>query len=176
MPLRPSADLSALSEPLRQCLRKQLHSGERVLWVGQPDPRRSFRQMLLGWAIFIVPVNLALLWFMFCVVDFVGALWLAPVLLIGIYGLFAPLRFLVAPATLYAVTTGRALKIRGKMVTAFAGDYIDCVENKDGWGDLILFFEVSEDRVGDKSTRRDGFEHIPEVRKVARLVEALRKS
>ena len=175
MPSGQAADLSALSESLRLWLLKQLNPGETIVWVGQPDRRRTFRQLLLKWALLTIPANLVWLVLMFFVVRFDTAVVMAPFLLIGIYALFAPVRFLVAPTTLYAITGERALKLRGKQVTTFSGAYIDCVEQTDGWGDLILFFDDSDDCMGDKSIRKDGFDCIPEVRKVARLVQAFQK-
>ena len=175
-------------EKRRSIVNAELYSGEQVLWVGAPSPRRilwnnrtfvkfagfiiiSFFLLILPpfWLDILLPSSLHLhvsLWsvlFVFIVVASLGYLALA---------------YWRAKNIVYAVTSRRALIIEQtvgeKVVLAYSVfRYIEKHESANGSGDLIFATETSTYRSrGHESmeVHRVGFFGIPHVREVEALL------
>jgi hypothetical protein len=183
------SNISTLSEPLQQRLRSELSTGESLVWVGQPNPARALKSAILSTIFFIPWTAFSLFWIAgasgFKMPTFdtgwsLFPLFGTPFLLIGIWGLSAPLRARRdARYIIYALTNQRALAIEGvKTITVksyLPGDIVDVVrtEHKDGSGDLVLRQESYKDSDGDSRNRRHGFFGIDGVRQVEKLVRNL---
>lgn len=168
-------------------LARQLHEGESLLWVAQPDARRMRRG-----GYWIMPFGAAILAFVVLGLPQVSSRdWqLVTVLMLG-FSLLAllGLGLLAAPylmhasakATLYAITTERALILTdGKRGTLRAYRLRDLGERHtraraDGSGDLILEREEIKDADGDTVIREHGFLALVNVHEAARVVDSLQR-
>lgn len=165
----PLFDDSSLPPELDARVREELRDGERLLWVGQPDPRRMGRA---GWGavLFAIPwTAFALLWTGLAAAGlWFGAglnpgqgapavfrvcfpLWGIPFILVGIVMLTSPLRLRrAARRTCYALTDQRAIirqaqPFGGVEVRSYGPDQLTKLvrtEYPDGTGDLVFEEEL----------------------------------
>ncbi|MET1080503.1 MAG: hypothetical protein ABWY06_21035 [Pseudomonas sp.] len=181
--------ISALPAALQQRLQGELKAGEKLVWVGQPDPGRYMRSGFLIWLFFIPWTAFAAFW----ICGAAGFEWPRfdsgwnwfplfglPFLLIGLGGLGTPFWMRrKAHSIIYAITNQRALTLEGaRSVTVknyLPGTILDLqrTEHPDGTGNLILRKEAYRDSDGDRQTRQEGFMAISEVRRVEQLIEQL---
>ena len=128
---RPSAELD---EP--DAVERHLSSGERVEWVGRPDPAKHFTRG----DVFLVPFSI--LWCGFAVVwetiaissggGVLFALWGIPFIALGLYFVFG--RFVAKASrkrrTIYVVTNRRILTIvRGRRGESVEAMYLTSIPN-----------------------------------------------
>lgn len=181
----------ALPLHLQQRLQGELRPGEMVTWAGQPNPDRFMKSGFKLWFFFIPWTAFAVFWIGgasgFQLPRFDSGwsffpLFGLPFLLIGLGGLSSP--FLLrrkARSMIYAITNERAISIEGAktiLVQSYpASDIADIerTEHQDGSGDLILRREVGKDSDGDQRTAKYGFFAIDDVRRVGKLIEALKR-
>lgn len=183
--------IASLPDPLQRRLRAELLPGEAIVWAGQPNPGRYRRSGCLLWLFFIPWTAFSVFWIaaaaQFRLPRFDDGwsffpLFGLPFLLIGLGGLSAPLWLgIKARSMVYAVTNQRAITIEGKgsiTVRSYPAASIGSVErteHQDGSGDLVFRTEETVSGRGKRRIRRYGFFAIGEVRKVERLVEAMRR-
>lgn len=175
---------------LQMKTQNELEPGERLLWSGQPDPKRLSKKAILI-SLFGIPwTAFAIFWVVaaagFKLPDFsslsggfqsVFPLFGIPFVLIGL-GMFAAPYWVYRSAkrTVYAITNRRALVIsfgRAKSVQSyFEQDVCDIsrVERADGSGNIIFRTEETTDRKGNSRLNQIGFFGIPEVRRVERVL------
>lgn len=166
----------------QQMAQAQLEPGERLLWYGKPDPKRSLLGslaiMLFGipwtaFAVFWTGAASGLIW------GDGRPGWLSlfglfgvPFILVGLGMLTSPYwLYRKAQRTVYALTDRRAMIITGtrtRKIQSFAGHDIDLIERTervDGKGD-VMFATAT----GNKSSQRIGFIGIPDARRVEHLL------
>jgi hypothetical protein len=176
--------LHALPPQLRTILEGELHVGEQLLWVAQPDVRRSRRQ-----GYWVMPFGAAILAFVVLGLPQISGDWLLMTVLLLCFGLLAllGLSFVAMPylmqasakTTVYAITTGRALILNdGKRDTLKSYPLRELGERDirpraDGFGDLVLKKEQIKDSDGHYLTHEYGFFTIAKVHQVERLVDGL---
>lgn len=176
-------------------LEQELEGGERVDWVSRPIPS-WWDPASLGMFMFAIP------WTAFAIFWTVGAafmVWFAPgpnngvpwmalffplfglpFVGVGLWMLSTPWRVRRDKArTLYALTDSRAIIIDGGSSTTVRSLRPDEIgplrrsEKRDGSGDLILQQLGWSDSKGRTRDSQVGFQNVPEVREVERLVRAL---
>jgi hypothetical protein len=153
------------SPELREALQRELRSGERLIWSGQPRPSAFARPMLpvaafgllfLGFAVFWTVAAAAAAWTAgnrssapagFDWLALLFPLFGLPFLLIGAGLVLSPLAMRrSARRTIYAVTARRAIIMRGTLlggreVRSFTIDDLHQMsrhERRDGSGDLVF--------------------------------------
>ena len=187
-------DLWQLSSRLRRLVEEELNHGEKISWIGTPNPRR-FALRSIPIVIFAIP------WTGFSVFWIVGAsqfsmppgeggglslvfglfpLFGLPFVLIGLAMMSAPFWMLrKAKRTLYVVTSSRAILFDGGFSTAirsFGPDQLGDLRRKQRWdgsGDLIFERKLSYDGEGHRCTTDVGFRAISDVKRVEDLVRQL---
>ncbi len=168
----------------------ELEAGEKMLWTGQPDPKRLSKKAILI-SLFGIPwTAFALFWVVaaagFKLPDFsslsdgfhaVFPLFGIPFVLVGLGMFTAPYwAYRSAKRTVYAITNRRALVIsfgRSKRVQSyFEQDITDIsrVERADGSGNLIFRTEETTDNKGNARLNQIGFFGISEVRQVEKIL------
>lgn len=168
--------MQQLSVPLKRKLNAELKSGEALVWVGQPNPRRLMLKGFFLWLFFIPWTAFVLFWMagaaQFKIPDLrEPAAWFmlfgVPFLLVGVAGLSTPAWiYWGARHTVHAITNQRALTVSGlhtfkiKSFEPAQMSNIERVERADGSGDLIL---AETPRGNGRGTRRDGFFAIADV-------------
>ena len=179
-----------LSRPLQVELDRELAPGERVLWAGQPSPKRYTRGSW-GLVLFGIPwTAFAVFWTTMAFVGTraipgnnpmaTGFRWFFP--LFGIPFILIGLGMLSAPwwgrrkaaGVFYAITDRRALISepgwRGaRTVKSFAPGELQTIErteHADGSGDLIFSRRSWRDSDGDRRSSAVGFTGVPRVREV----------
>jgi hypothetical protein len=181
--------ISTLPQDLQQRLRAELRPGEMVIWSGQPDPGRFMKSGFKLWFFFVPWTAFAIFWIGgasgFHMPTFDSGwsffpLFGLPFLLIGLGGMSSPFWLRRrAGSMVYAITNERVIAIEGSrtiIVTSYSAAEITDVErteHRDGTGDLVLRRERYKDSEGDMATRKHGLFSIPEVRRVAGLVDKL---
>jgi hypothetical protein len=175
---------------LRHRVGAELESGERLLWSGQPDPRRSMIRSI-PIVLFGIPwTAFAVFWTAgaagFTLPDFdkpaelifvLFPLFGVPFILVGLGMLTSPYwAYRKAQKTLYAVTDRRVLIAsfgRSKKVESYfeqdIGD-ISRTERADGSGDIIFRTEEYTNRRGSQRTKAIGFWAVANVRQVERVM------
>lgn len=179
-----------ISRQLQAELERELAPGERVVWSGQPLPKRytrgSWGMVLFGipWTAFAVfwttmafvgtrglkgddPMSTGFRWFF--------PLFGVPFILIGVGLLSSPWwGRRRAERVAYAVTDRRALLFepawRGSRTVKSFGpaeiQSLERTEHADGSGDLIFLRKAWRDSDGDRRTTSVGFTGVPQVREV----------
>jgi len=176
-----------LQPPLQTLLQQELKPHERILWRGQPSPRRMASKCVIqcfvglvfasfgGFAIVTGIINreinefslglLLALVFVSAFIGIGGALMLMPLL-----------AWRKAHKTIYAITSKRALVIHATkgvdVFTYFPSEDVKEVFRKecaDGSGDLLFAFDYSYD-----SITHVGFIGIPDVRAVEQILCKMR--
>lgn len=169
-------------------------SGESVVWVGRPDPKR-FALQRLPFFLFGIPwTAFALFWLAaasgfkfpnFNTFDFFSLfpLFGIPFVLIGFGMLLSPLYAYTKAFNTVYVITNRSLRIiqlgNTKKVQTFTANEIGTIqriEKNDGSGTLIFKQNVSYDSQGRSTVTAIGFYGIPDVRTVEQYVSVLRTS
>jgi hypothetical protein len=195
---------SSLPPELDDRVRAELASGERLLWVGQPNPRRAARVgwlvtlfgiPFLGGAVFWIATASSMLdgfrnapgpfrWF-----GLLFPLFGVPFMLVGLGMLSAPYWLArKARRTCYAITDRRAVVFEASwrgIVTIYSYDPDQLTkqyrrENADGGGDLVFEEITTVNRSSDgpsTTTVKRGFLAIDDVRAVETLLrQALPRS
>ena len=177
--------------PLRmqQMVQDELRSGESLLWMGKPIPKRL--------AMKTMPIILfAIPWTAFALFWTAGAagfkfpqfnqgfdlfpLFGLPFILIGL-GMFCSPLWMVwkAKRTAYVLTNKRAILFDGGRSTTIRSFYLGKldklrrIQHADGSGDLIFDREVKVDSEGDNQTTDHGFLAINNVKKVEDHVRSI---
>ena len=192
-------DGGVLPPELDERVRRELQPGERLLWVGQPDPRRAARASLVVVIFGVCWTAFSVFWIVLAIIFVVVGLaakggqmpnlWCCfpafgvPFVLIGVAMMSPPYwQRRRARMSCYAMTDRRALVLQAD----FRGtiDYrrygpeqlgrIIRTEHRDGSGDLIFeeVVTVGRDSDGDPTTHttRHGFIAVPQVRDVEELL------
>ncbi len=185
----PTEKLWELSTQLQTLIQSELNEGERITWVGTPDPRRfgmrSWPMVLFGipWTAF------ALFWMAgaagFKIPDFkqgfdLFPLFGIPFVLIGVGMLSSPFWMMrKAGKTAYVLTTERAIIFEKKFSMAIRSFEPAQLRNLrrtqwgDGAGDLIFERQLSVDSNQQRQQTDIGFLAIPDVKNVETLVRDL---
>jgi hypothetical protein len=170
----------------------ELEPGEKLLWIGKPNPTRIGRQSY-GLYCFAVPwTAFALFWMVGASgmlfhptrgpsgpIGYIGPLFGLPFVGIGLAMLSAPYWIArKARSTIYAITDKRAMIIvagKTRCVESYTrSDMTDIqrTELSDGSGDLVFArrFRASSDSSTGMSATNIGFYGIPQVRAIERLM------
>jgi hypothetical protein len=182
-----------LSASLSALLAREMRSGERLLWSGQPDARRAMLKPF-AFYLFAVPwTAFSLSWETIAVrMAFTGApplvgiimtLFGLPFVVIGLAMMAAPFSAnRTARRTIYGVTdhrlveliSGRTLKVRS--VEASSIGPVTRRQRENGHGTLSIETGSHRDSEGDRTTDTFVFESISEVSRVETLVNRLRQT
>lgn len=187
---------SSLPPELDDRVRGELAAGERLLWVGQPNPRRAAR---FGWLITLVGIpfaSFAVFWITtaatmarafgnapgpFQLLPLIFPLFGVPPLVVGL-GLMTAPYWLARKArrTCYALTNRRAVVFDaqwrgGTAIYSYGPDDLTKQyrrENADGSGDLVFeeMTTVHRTNNGPRSIMKRGFLAIDDVRAVEALL------
>jgi hypothetical protein len=158
--------------------RPNLHdSGERVLWWGQPDPKKYAFRKSWGSFLFGIPFfGFAVFWTYMASAGGVFAAFGVPFLLVGLGMLLSPLwHFVRGTRVTYALTERRAvIDIAGFMpkrisVPLSQIQFVDLRAGADGSGDVYFKESVSRNSNGT-SISRDGFIAISDAEKAEQLL------
>ena len=189
----PSIALRQLPPSVRSLIDAELNDGERITWIGTPNPRRFAMQSIV-FVLFGIPwTAFALFWMAgaagFGIPDFnegfdLFPLFGIPFVLIG-FGMLSSPYWVIRKAkkTAYVLTSERAIIFAGGFsattVRSFVPDRLTNLQRKqhdDGSGDLIFERTVSMDSDGDQRSTDHGFLAIANVKEVEdrirQLVEA----
>jgi len=184
-----TADLWSLPPRLRMLVENELQEGEKVVWLGQPIPRR-FALGAIPIVLFGIPwTGFALFWMAgaagFKIPDFkhgfdLFPLFGIPFVLIGFGMLSAPFWMMrAARRTVYVITDRRAIILAGGFHTtvrsfdlARLGD-LRRRQRPDGSGDLIFERSLTYDSDGDRRSKDIGFLAIADVKGVEDLLRRL---
>lgn len=181
----PPATLPAL-------LAREMRLGERLLWTGQPDPRRAMVKPF-AFYLFAVPwTAFSLTWETIAVhLAFTDAPALAgvvmtlfglPFVVIGLAMMAAPFwAYRTAARTIYGVTdrrvvelvSARALKVRS--VDAASIGPVTRLQREGGHGTLTIETGSSRDSEGDRVTDKFVMESVPDLARAETLVSRLRE-
>ncbi|MGV8125176.1 MAG: hypothetical protein AB2L14_35970 [Candidatus Xenobiia bacterium LiM19] len=175
---------------------KELEQGERLLWLGRPNPIRAGLSTI-GTFIFGIPWTAFALFWTYGAMGFniknlskMGPMSLFPLfgipfILIGIGMLLSPvLVYLENKRTLYIITDRRAaiiaIKITGsKTVQSYRADDIGSIERDekaDGSGDIFFVKDSDDGGKVRRPSRTVAFFGVPEVRQVEQaMVTALKE-
>jgi hypothetical protein len=171
----------SLDPELRRWIEPDLEPGERLLWVGQPEPRRAARQTL-GILIFGIPWTLGALCFgqPWSWDHFPSPLFSGLFVLAGVLMCCTPLAtYWEAQRTTYGVTDRRVLiSVRGyrrKLEFYRPTDLCEAERQElpDGSGDLLFARRQETDSDGHPRTVAVKLIGIPQVREVERLLRQL---
>ena len=173
------------SADARRLLDRELDSGERVRWSGQPLPNKLAKKSMVVF-LFAIP------WTAFSVFWTVMATWGAgafglfgvPFLLIGVFMLTTPWRTArAARRTVYAITDRRALVIAPTTTTLMGNELTVATympaqlqsltrnEASDGSGDLIFVTIRTTTSKGGTRTEHNGFLAVADVHQVERTLK-----
>jgi hypothetical protein len=186
---------SRLPPELEERLNRELQPGEQVLWVGQPDPRKSSRPGWLFVVFGLASIGFSIGWYTHVGEIFgrvgdgfgIGQIFGLVFFVVGLFPVLTGLAMLTAPYWFarrarrcgYALTDHRALIFeaawwwRGEPeVLTYGPDRLlqaTRSENADGSGDLVIEVIEGVDSDGDATHTKRGFLTIPEVRAVEML-------
>jgi hypothetical protein len=173
-------------------LRRELATGEQIIWSARPDPKRM-RVVYWAWA-FALPWTLFALWWEgIALTIFIYGLitadpnftWLAiifpifglPFVGVGLWMMNKPLAILAdARHTIHALTNRRLITLtmrKGKDIKSVEISKTGPIvrkEKADGWGYLSVETGSHVDSDGDRITDRFELGGIPEVAKLERLL------
>ena len=174
-----------------QALRRELTTGERLLWSAQP--RAGLLKAGFGTWLFAIPWTVfSLVWEMMALgVWFVdntpdGLRWTfgiamplfgVPFIVIGFWMLWSPVRAMQqARHTIYGLTSRRVLRVvqgRGREVESVLLDQMGPIKHRvrrDGTGDLDIQTGSHRDSDGDRVIDRFVINGIPDVERLERLI------
>ncbi len=175
--------LTELSNQLQSTVQDELESGERIMWLQQPQPWVFIRAALPA-VLFAIP------WTAFAVFWMHGAsaggtgfmLFGLPFVLVGLGMLASPLWGLrLAKRTVYVVTDRRAIVFVGGLSTAvrsFDAEELDGYTKNmraGGAGDLIFGPDYNSSGNSQQRSRtwQNGFFGLPDAREGERFIKAL---
>lgn len=179
-----------ISRELEDKVKRELDSGERVLWMEQPIPR-YFTAMSTGTFLFAIPwTAFAIFWICgasgFKVPDFSKGgfsffpLFGVPFVLIGIGLLSAPLwTYRKAFKTVYVITDRRAITFDAGWTTTIRSYPPDRLlntyrrEKRDGSGDVVLGQRVWSGSEGEQQSMDLGFLNIRDPKTVETMLRKL---
>ena len=188
----PDASKQAIKVDPSFAIRKELQSGERILWQGQPIVERVFK-MALAIYLFAIPwTAFSLFWEAMAlspwlamsgnpeanktaqIVGVVFPLFGLPFIAIGFWMLSRPFALArKARQTSYVITNKRALVVTGGSMhetqsypyDVMSGE-LNRTERRDGSGSLYFSSKKVVDSDGDARVEKLGFEYVPHVREV----------
>jgi hypothetical protein len=176
-------------------LRKELLTGEHVLWKAMPDPAR-LRLIFAMW-IFAIPWTLfSLVWTGIAIAAYlstfaesathlsgarwwgwIGPVWGLPFIAIGFWMLGKPLIVRAdARYTLHALTNTRLITLTQrktrevKTVSLTKLGPISIAEKSNGWGSISVETGSHVDSDGDRITERFQIDGVPDVARLHRLL------
>jgi len=179
-----------ISRELEDKVKRELESGERILWMEQPIPR-YFTAMSIGAFLFAIP------WTAFSVFWMCGAsgfkmpdfskggfslfpLFGLPFLLIGIGMLSSPIwAYRKAFKTVYVITDRRAITFDAGWTTTIRSYPPDKLQNiyrkekRDGTGDVVLGQRVWSGSEGNQQSQDLGFLNIRDPKTVEQMLRKL---
>jgi hypothetical protein len=184
--------------PLDLALRRELTTGERLLWSAQPRGKR----LIAGLAIWIFAIPwtaFALFWETMAFLPWAGEthtpdsvrlsfgiimpLFGIPFVLIGFWMLWKPIAAMrQAKSTVYALTDRRLFRLVGgrnkKLETVLLNQIgpMDRSESADGWGNLRIQTHSRVDSDGDRITERFEVLGVPDIARLERLIIENRES
>jgi hypothetical protein len=171
-------------------VKRELDSGERVLWIEQPIPR-YFTAMSTGAFLFAIPwTAFAIFWICgasgFKLPDFSKGgfsffpLFGLPFVLIGIGMLSAPLwAYRKAFKTVYVITDRRAITFEAGWKTTIRSYHPDRLQNihrlekRDGTGDVVLGQRLWSSSEGGQQSMDLGFLNIRDPKTVEAMLKKL---
>jgi hypothetical protein len=184
-------DISGFPREVQSRVERELASGEKVEWMGQPIPRRLAKA---SWPIVVFGIP----WTAFALFWTAGAAWGTsktgvgllnlfplfgiPFILVGLGMLSSPFWIKrAAKGTAYVITDRRAIVIQGGWrgtvnVRSFEPERLVDLRRKehaDGSGDLVFTQDIRRDSDGDRHTTEVGFMAIADVKSVEEIVKAL---
>ena len=181
--------------PIRQrldaALRRELLTGERILWSAQPAGRRLAAGLLV-W-VFAVPwTAFAIAWTGFAggaawftetrtattsILGVVFPLFGLPFIAVGLWMLAKPLQAMGdARRTIHALTDRRLMTLslaRGRTLKSVLINQIGPIqrrEGRDGWGSLTIETHSSYDSEGARQTETFNVAGVPDVARLERLL------
>lgn len=181
-----------LPPALEQSLRRELVTGERLLWSAQPIGKRL--KSGFGIWLFAIPwTAFALFWESLALLPWAASthtpdafaysfgivmpLFGLPFILIGFWMLWKPVREMrLAGSTVFGLTDRRLIRVeegRKRSVSTVLLDQIgpmDRQEAKDGVGNLRIQTHSSVDSEGDRRTERFEILGVPDVARLERLI------
>jgi hypothetical protein len=186
-----------LPPALDQALRRELVTGERLLWQAQPLARK-LRSGFGAWLFAIPWTVFALVWESFSILPWLdssktpdGMKWTfgiamplfgLPFILIGLWMMWAPIRAMrQAGNTVYGLTTRRLIRLiegRKRSVESVMLDQIGPInrsESADGTGHLSIQTQSHVDSDGDRITERFEVAGVPDVARLERLLIETRR-
>jgi hypothetical protein len=172
-------------------LRRELATGEHILWEGAPDPGRM-RVVFAMW-LFAIPWTLfALAWTGLAFTAFwtgmttqqglgwwgwIFPLWGTPFIAVGLWMMNKPLEILAdAKHTVHALTNQRLITLtirKGRAVKTAPIKKLGPLRYKEkqgGWGDLSAETGSHIDSDGDRITEKFEMVGVPDVAKLHRLL------
>jgi hypothetical protein len=181
---------ATISRELEDKVRRELESGERILWMEQPIPR-YFTAVSTGAFLFAIPwTAFAIFWICgasgFKLPDFSKdgfsffPLFGLPFVLIGIGMLSSPLwAYRKAFNTVYVITDRRAITIDAGWTTTIRSYPPDQLQNihrkekRDGTGDVVLGQRVWSGSEGGQQATDLGFLNIRDPKTVEQMLKKL---
>jgi len=181
---------TTIPRELEDKVKRELESGERVLWMEQPIPR-YFTAMSTGAFLFAIPwTAFAIFWICgasgFKLPDFSKGgfsffpLFGVPFVLIGMGMLSAPLwAYRKAFKTVYVITDRRAITFDAGWTTtirSYPPDRLQDIhrkEKRDGTGDVVLGQRVWSGSEGGQQAMDLGFLNIRDPKTVERMLREL---
>lgn len=193
---KPMKKKNEPASDLKAALQREMRV-ERVLWSGQPDPRRAFVPLTAIW-IFAIPWTVFSLFAEWTAIaqflravergrgwqvgNWLGLLWGLPFVAIGLAMMAAPLvAARRARASIYGLGEERLVHLRkgyrSLVVRSTRLDQIGTIERSewpDGSGTLRLILGHSRDSDGDLVERWEKVEHVPNVGELEKLLNGVR--
>jgi hypothetical protein len=184
----------AMIEPeLDAILRRELMAGERILWSGQPDPRRLYAAFAMwlfaipwtAFALFWEAMALFMLWggttktpaAITWTFGIVFPLFGLPFIVVGFYMLAMPFQAIAkAKRTVFALTDRRMLRVtadksrEAESVMLRQMGPIKVKAGSDGYGTLSIQTGTSIDSDGDRVTERFEIAGVPDVARLEGLL------
>lgn len=181
-----------LPPALDQSLRREMVTGERLLWSARPSASR----MKAGFGIWLFAIPwtaFALFWESMAILPWFASsktpeafqwtfgivfpLFGLPFVLIGLWMLWQPVRAMrQAASTAYGLTDRRLIRLVDGPKREIASVLLDQIgpvdrsEAKDGWGNLRIQTHSRIDSDGDRQTERFEIIGVPDVARLERLI------
>ena len=184
----------AMIEPeLDAILRRELMTGERIVWNGQPNPRKLYAAFAI-WLFAIPWTAFALFWEAMALLMLWGGttktpavitwsfgivfpLFGLPFIIIGFYMLAMPFKAIAkAKRTVFALTDRRVLRVTAGQTreaeSVMLGQIgpISVKVGSDGYGTLRIQTGISIDSDGDRVTERFEIAGVPDVSRLEGLL------
>lgn len=185
-----------LAMRLDQELKRELATGERILWQAQPDPGRM-KIVFTMWLFAIPWTAFSLAWTGIALGAYLSVfgteqahigwwgwffpLFGVPFIAVGVWMLSRPIVALLdARHSIHALTSERLLTLTArkqrsvKSVSLRKLGPVSRKESADGWGSLSVETGSSVDSDGDRVTDRFEITAVPDVARLERLINEIR--